>query len=190
MRRDLDRVYDEYLVASARAGDRAAFERLAMRFAPRLRAHAYRLVGDPEMANEAAQDAWADIVRGLPRLADVALFSGWAYRIVTRRCADCIRRKSRQRKIEAAFAAEPPAEERSAARLEIGADAARIGRALSTLSPEQRAAVALFYRDDLSIAEIAIALDAPEGTIKTRLMHARARLKAALDGDNPEGDLT
>ena len=52
------------------------------------------------------------------------------------------------------------------------------------MSPEQRAAVALFYNEDLSVAEIAVALSVPAGTVKTRLMHARSKLRAALKGED------
>jgi RNA polymerase sigma-70 factor (ECF subfamily) len=187
MRRDLDRVYDEYLAACARAGDRAALERLALRFGPRLVGHAYRLLGDADAARDAVQDAWTDIVRGLPNLSSVSLFPAWAHRIVGRRCADAIRKKRRRRKLEAAFAAEPQAGDRELEALEIGADAARLRKALAELPPDQRAAVALFYREDLTIPEIAIALGTPGGTIKTRLMHARNKLRAAL-GLNAEGE--
>jgi RNA polymerase sigma-70 factor (ECF subfamily) len=42
----------------------------------------------------------------------------------------------------------------------------------------------LFYLEDLSVAEVATALGVPRGTVKTRLMHARARLRAELEGEN------
>jgi RNA polymerase sigma-70 factor (ECF subfamily) len=59
----------------------------------------------------------------------------------------------------------------------------RLRAAVRALPPEQRAAVALFYFEDLSIADTAIALDVPAGTVKTRLMHARRKLRNALEGD-------
>ena len=46
-----------------------------------------------------------------------------------------------------------------------------------------RAAIALFHFEDMSIAETAVALDVPAGTVKTRLMHARRTLRAVLEGD-------
>jgi len=48
---------------------------------------------------------------------------------------------------------------------------------------EQRAAVALFHFEEMSVAEVAVALDVPVGTVKTRLMHARRKLRAVLEGD-------
>ena len=55
--------------------------------------------------------------------------------------------------------------------------------AIAALPTPQRAALALFYTEGLSVAEVAVALDIPLGTVKTRLMNARARLRAHLTGD-------
>lgn len=182
MRRTKDRVFDEYLAASARAGDRRAFERLAARWQPKLLAHASRLTGDIEMGRDAAQDGWGDIVKGLPRLNDAALFPAWAYRIVTRRAVDAVRRKARTRKLNAAYAAEHAEASQPADDIETAADRAPLNRALRDLPPEQRVVIALHYREGFSVAEIAAALETPAGTVKTRLMHARRKLSAALKG--------
>ena len=61
------------------------------------------------------------------------------------------------------------------------ADRGPLARALATLPVEQRTAMALFYIDDFTVAEIAVALSVPAGTIKTRLMHARRKMRAALE---------
>ena len=55
--------------------------------------------------------------------------------------------------------------------------------AAERLPPEQRAAIALFHIEDMSVAEVAVALDVPAGTVKTRLMTARAKLREAFEGD-------
>jgi RNA polymerase sigma-70 factor (ECF subfamily) len=68
--------------------------------------------------------------------------------------------------------------------METAADAEPLEKAIAGLPPEQRAAVALFYIEDFSVAEIAVALSVPLGTVKTRLMHARAKLRAALQGED------
>lgn len=172
---------DEYLVASARAGSRPAFERLAERWHPKLRAHAFRLTGDADAALDMAQEGWVEIVRGLKRLDDVAAFPAWAYRIVTRRCARWVRGRQKERTLAAEYAAE------SLIQPQTGEDALeRVRRALALLPPEQRAAVALFHLDGLSVAEVALAIDAPIGTVKTRLMHARRKLKQIFEGEGDE----
>ncbi len=187
MGRSTERIFDEYLAASARAGDRAAFAQLAQRWQPKLFAHACRLTGEHEIARDVAQDAWADIAKGLARLDDARVFPAWAYRIVTRRAADMIRKRQRNRRVDAAFAAEPKYEADAVSQLEIAADSAPLSQAMRGLPAEQRAAVALFYIEDFSVAEIAAALNIPAGTVKTRLMHARRKLRAALEGGQDNG---
>lgn len=183
MRRDAARALDEYLVLSARAGDRRAADRLARRWLPKLLRHARRLLGEAEAARDVAQEAWLDIVQGLARLDDPAAFPAWAFRIVTRRAADWIRHARRRRRLDAAAAAEPretsaPARDESPDHASLRA---ALARAMAALPPEQRAAVALFYLEELSVGEIAAALSIPPGTVKTRLMHARRKLRDALE---------
>jgi RNA polymerase sigma-70 factor (ECF subfamily) len=184
MARKTARLFDEYLAAAARAGDREAFGHLAQRWQPKLLAHAWRLTGEVEAARDVVQEAWVDIARGLARLDDASLFPAWAYRIVSRRAADAVRKLTRARRLGAAFAAEAPPIDDSARRMETAADAAPLARAIADLPPEQRAAVALFYIEDLTVAEIAAAMSVPAGTVKTRLMHARAKLRSALKGQD------
>ena len=167
---------DEYLLAAARAGDPKAAELFARRWQKKLLAHAWRLLGDAEAARDAVQESWVEMLRGLPRLQDERAFPAWAYRIVSRRCARQIGSAVRQRRL--ATAIEPDEREQEAAG--AGLDDERLRAAIRALPPDQRAAVALFYLDELSIAEVAVALDVPAGTVKTRLMHARRKLGAAL----------
>ncbi len=179
MARNEERVLDEYLAASARAGDRTALGALARRWEKRLFRHAWRLAGDIDLARDIAQDAWLDIAKGIARLGDSAAFPAWAFRIVTRRAADAIRKSKRRRAGIAAYAAEPKAMS-ATDEVEAQASSASLATALAALPAEQRAAVALFYLEDLSVAEIAAALGVPAGTVKSRLMLARDKLRHAL----------
>ena len=182
MVRTKEQLLDEYLVAAARVGDRKAFELLARRWRRRLLAHAWRLTGDVDLAREATQDGWVEIVRGLGRLRDERAFPAWAFQIVSRRCARRIGRARQDRALAAAVAAGPV--EPFAAPEEGDAPAvARLKTALAGLPPEQRAAIGLFYLEDMGVSETATALNVPAGTVKTRLMHARRKLRAVLEGD-------
>ena len=184
MGRRLPRVYDEYLVVSAQAGDKAAFARLAGNWQKRLLAHAYRLTGDAELSRDVVQDGWADIVRGLPKLKEPSVFPAWAYRIITRRAADAIGRAQRKRRTEAAYAQEPGKPDMSATTMEIGVDASPLHKAVAALPVKQKAVIALYYLEEFSVTEISVALSVPAGTVKTRLMHARKKLRKILEGDN------
>ena len=182
MTRDTERIFDEYLVIAARAGDRDALARLVARYQPRLLRHAWRVVGDAERARDMVQEAWVEILRGLARLDDVAAFPAWAYRIVTRRCHRFYKKSSRE-PLESEEAGEGVAiESPEIEGAELAVDAARVMAAIAELPAPQRAALALFYTEDLRVAEIAVALDVPPGTVKTRLMHARRKVRAILGG--------
>lgn len=175
------RLFDAYLVASARVGDRRALTLLARRWNVKFLAHARRLLGSSEAAHDVVQDAWGEIVRGMPRLADVDAFPAWAYRIVSRRCARAIWQVQHDRRLKHLAGCEPG--EASIGPDGRGADATRLHRAMAALPPEQRAAIALFHLEEMSVAEVAVVLDVPAGTVKTRLMAARAKLRAAFEGD-------
>lgn len=182
MSKETDRILDGYLAVSARLGDRKAFGALAVRWQCKLLVHAWRLLHDEEAARDAVQDAWTEIARGLSRLRDEEAFAPWAYRIVTRRCAHAIRSRQAERRLEAAVAADQPGAGAPPAPGEA-LDHERVRAALRALPPEQQAAVALYYLEELGVAEVAVALDVPAGTVKTRLMHGRRKLRAALQGD-------
>lgn len=183
MDRTREQLLDEYLVASARIGDGKAFELLARRWGKKLLAHAWRLTGDPELAREAAQDGWIEIVRGLGRLRDERAFPAWAFQIVSRRCARLIGRVRHDRALASAVAAEPIGEPELLEEADPGS-VARLRAALAGLPAAQRAAVGLFYLEDLGVAGTATALNVPAGTVKTRLVHARRALRAVLEGDD------
>jgi len=180
MARDKERILDAYLVASARLGDREALGILVRRWNGKLLAHAWRLLRDQDGAKDAVQESWAEMLRGLSRLRDDGAFAAWAYRIVSRRCARHIRRMRGERQLVDEMAASP-LEECVAEPTSVDVEA--VQRAINKLPREQQAAVALFYGEDMSVAEVAVALDVPAGTVKTRLMHARRKLRSVLEGD-------
>lgn len=181
------RILEDYLVASAKLGDRQAFARLVELRGPRLLSHATRLLGNREEARDAVQDGWIDIYRGLAKLRDPMSFPAWATRIVTRKCAGLIKGKTSRRKLEQELVVESDvAAKATSPGFDEASDAARVRAAIEALPPTHGAAIALFYLDDMSVAEVAIALDVPVGTIKTRLMHAREKLKDLLKGESDE----
>lgn len=176
--RTRQRVVDEMLVLAAQAGRSEPFGRLAERWHPRLLRLALALTRDPEGAQEVVQEAWLGIARGLARLQDPALFGPWALKITRRRCADWIRsrRRGRQRTtpLTDAGSLEDPAS--------AGADRRLLVReALHRLAPDVQALLSLYYVEGLSVKEIAEALELPAGTVKSRLFHARARVRANME---------
>lgn len=178
MSRSTESVYDELLVLRAQAADADAFAELFSRWNPRLTAYAFRLTGRRDAAQDAVQETWLAILRGLDRLEDPARFPAFAHRIATRRCADWTRRVVRDRRALAS-ACEANARETGA---ELASDTHRLRDALARIPVAFRVAVTLHYLHDLSVAEIAGLLGVPAGTVKSRLHDAREKLRSALDG--------
>lgn len=173
-----ERVYDELLVTLARSGDRKAANRLAARWYPRLMRTALRLLQDRSEAEEAVQEAWAGICRGWPRLSDPAMFPGWAFGILRRKCVDRIRKAQVYRSRTAPLEAAPEPSQPARGELQV-----EIDQALATLSDDHRLAAVLYFGEGLSLNEIAAVTGVPLGTAKSRIFNARQHLKSCLKGE-------
>lgn len=177
---DKERLLDEYLVVSAKGGSRTALGQLVKRWHPKLVAHAWRLTGEREMAADAVQSSWGEIVRGIGQLRDPRAFAAWAYRIVSRNCAGEVGKSVRHLELKAAVRSEPfedavePTEPSETGRLQL---------AIRQLPAGERAAIALYHLEEMRVAEVAVALAVPVGTVKSRLLNARRKLRAILEGE-------
>lgn len=172
-------ITDEWLVLRAQGGDGAALAALVGRNQGLVLRHALRLTNDPEAAADVAQEAWLAVVRGLDRLEDPRAFHAFALRIVSNKAADWKRGRVRRRRaweglraLAERFAALSPDAPTG--------DARALGEAMGALSAEHAVVVALHYAEGLPLGAIAAALDVPVGTVKSRLHHARERLRLAL----------
>lgn len=161
-----------YHVAGARLGRARNAEALVRLCDARLMTHARYLTDDIDTARDVVQDAWIDILRGLNGLRDDRAFVAFALQIVTRKAARDVARRQRARQVvDDPFPPAPPADP-------------DLPQAIAALPATDRAALGLFYTQGLSVAEIAQALSIPPGTVKTRLMRARTRLRALLTGED------
>ena len=183
MRTDQSIAFDHYLVTAARLGDKSALGRLAQLWQPKLLRHAQRLLGEEEAAREATQDSWLEILRGLPGLREARAFPAWAYRIVSRRCAGSVRQRQGRRQRDVAETFDDVASTTGSPEQSASAD--ELHALLASLPVHHRATLALFYLEGLTVAEIAAALEIAPGTVKTRLMHARHRMRVLLQGESP-----
>lgn len=178
-----DRILDELLVIGCQRGDLNAFQQLVSRWHDRLKRHAWHLTGDSDASAEIVQDAWVVIVRTIRKLKEPTSFRGWAFRIVSNKSADWIRRQTRQRTLQSDL------ENRHD---DGGSDsqshnrASEIQAGLQKLPEVNRQILSLKYLDDLSTREIAETLNIPVGTVKSRLFHAREQLKQRLERNNDE----
>lgn len=172
-----ERIVDEALVLACQDGSREAFQHLVERWQPRLVAHARRMTGRADVANDVVQETWIDAARGLPRLRDPGAFPRWIYAIASRRAADAVRRRPRDEdtSLELDLAEDTSAED------ERGEAVRVVRRAIASLPADRRTVLSLHYLEEFEVREIAQVLDVPEGTVKSRLHQARLDLRAAIE---------
>lgn len=130
---------------------------------------AYRLalavVGTPDLAEDVAQEAMVRAWRAQGTLARATDMRAWLRRVVVRQAVTAL---GRRRTVELPETAAPNLE-----------PSLHVRAILSTLPPEARALLALAYFEGLTYAELAAALEIPEGTVASRLHAARAAFRAA-----------
>lgn len=167
---------NELVIARARRGDHRAFAQIVDHYDHRLRALAYRLLGDRDRMDDVLQEAYVKAFRSLPRFKGDAALGTWLYRIVYNASIDDLRSRkvtvSLDERLDAADTGPGPAETVTA-RGDLAA-------ALNALPPDQRAAVLLVDADGLDYAEAATVLGVAEGTVASRLSRARATLRIVL----------
>ncbi|HEX6883655.1 MAG TPA: RNA polymerase sigma factor [Planctomycetota bacterium] len=165
-------------LAAARQGDRGAQAELLRRHFARIHALAFRLVGNPEDAEDLAQEGFVRAFRALALFRGQGSFEGWLRRIVVHLAQDRFRARGRR---------EPGAlpEDLAGGREPHGALEARelrlvLARALDALHPSLRAALLLRSREGLDYDEIAALTGVTPETARTRVMKARKELTRRL----------
>ena len=178
MQRDSQHLLDEMLVMQWQDGHNEAMQALVERWQQRLWQHARRLTGDHEGAWETLQEAWLGMIRTVGRLDDPGQFPYWAYRIVTNKACDWIRRRQRHR--HTSLGKQDRVEDRQLGAAEQVASEAEVSDLLSKLSMDHRVVVSLRFVDGFSVRETARILGLPEGTVKSRLHYAKTILRDCL----------
>src|SRR5471032_2486219 len=172
MPESIDAGSDEDLARRAALGERASLEILLARHLDQIHAICRRILGHPEDALDATQEALIAISRGITRFDSRSQFTTWMYRVATNAALDEARRRRRR-----PLASEHLPERTSVADATDAVDARLdIDAALATLPADFRAAVALRDLAGLDYAEIATVLDIPIGTVRSRIARGRAIL--------------
>lgn len=185
------------LVEAFRAGDPEAVGTLLRSYQRRMFAVCYRMVRNDEDARDLTQESMMKVLEGLATFDARARLSTWVIRVTMNCCLSHLRKRKLRRHLSLdappdTVATSPPGEHGGlnvADTRELGATASverdeasrLVIRALDSLDPDMRAVLVLRDMQDLDYQQIAEVIDAPVGTVKSRLFRARAALREAIE---------
>ncbi len=178
------------LIREAQKGDLTAFNKLVLNYQDMLYNTAYRIIGDPALADDATQEAFISAFRKLKSYRGGS-FKAWLLRIVTNACYDEFRRQKRKPTTPLDLYADDGEEIESPRwivdtsdlpeeQLETRELDQAIQHCIQALPPDFRTIVVLTELQGLSYKEAAKAIQKPLGTVKSRLARARLRLQKCL----------
>jgi len=179
---------ERQLIARARAGNTAAFDALAVDYAPRVYRLAVRMLGDAEEAEEALQETMLRAYRSLGKFRGEAAFSTWLYAITARVCLT--RKRAAKLRPE-----QVPYEELRIATCDTAEQMLRreagdrVQRALNALPPRDRLLMVLRFVEELSHEEIARVMGWSVENSRTRLLRAKRAFRERYEKEMTDGDL-
>jgi RNA polymerase sigma-70 factor, ECF subfamily len=168
---------DRELIAAVAEGDRGALAALYRRHAPWLLVRLGRRCADRGVVEEAVQETFLAIWQKARSYSGRGEIAAWIWGIGIRRLIDHLRRS---RNVPQLPHARPQMVISAEDQVLLGVEYGDLAGALNRLSPELRAVVQATLIDGLTTREAATLLGIPAGTVKTRMMRARARLREEL----------
>ena len=181
---------DSELVGRSQKGDMVAYEELVNRYRTKVYSLAFSVIGNPEDANDIAQEAFVRAWRALGRFRGQSSFYTWLYRVTINLGIDWKQRQAHRPTVEldekigleekqdvdfVGGRAERPSENLERVELRTA-----IETAMAKLSEEHRAVVWLKEFEDMSYKEIAKTMGCSIGTVMSRLFYARKHLAKLL----------
>lgn len=185
MTRDVER----RLIRRAKRGHADAFREIVERFKDRLYAFVHRMVRNHHEAEDICQATFVRAYESLDSYSENYAFSTWLFTIAYRLCLNAIRRRrtiSGETHFARVGAHEPDAGVILAGSEEAARLREKVWQAVDSLSPPQKSAVLLFYREGRSCQEIGVVLGIPAVTVKSHLHRAREKLRLLLSADVQE----
>ena len=179
---------DAALVERSRNGDHDAYAELVTRYQAIAARTAYVITGTAADAEDVAQDAFVKAYYALDRFRTGAPFRPWLLRIVANEAIN--RRKAAGRRPTVGLSV---VEDRASGDTALSPEASALARerrevvldALRRMREDDRLVIAYRYFFELSEVEMADALGVARGTVKSRLSRAVARLRTAMEEDEP-----
>lgn len=167
-------------VLLAQTGDRGAFSQLVDAYDRRLLYFVRRILGEEDAAFDVLQTVWLTVHRKLRGLQSANAFRVWLYRIAHDQAVSELRRRSRRPlPIEEVEIGDDSQDENSSESIFDNAELVHVG--LQRLSVDQRRILTLRFLEDMQVKEIAEVLGCHDGTVKSRLHHARRALRRQIE---------
>jgi RNA polymerase sigma-70 factor (ECF subfamily) len=178
---------DEQIVARAQAGDAEAFGEIVRRWERRIYALAFGMLGREDDARDATQETFLAAFRNLRGFRGEAKVSSWLHRIAVNQCIT----RQRRAKVRGETALNDegeadgasfftPAHQSPALAAESRQRTLAVRRAVNALPPELRQVIVMKEFEELTFQEIALALELPLSTVKSRLYTALKQLQMRL----------
>ncbi len=168
---------DAAIVRRAIDGDERAMRLLWNQHAPHVEAVVRRLAGDPDLAQDIAQEVWIQIFRALPSWRGDSKFSTWLHRVAINRALNALRRTRRLFQVETEIGEDSAQVEQDSDRSML---AQTIDEASRQLAPGARTVFLLHDVEGYTHEEIATELGITPGGSKSQLFKARAKLRRLL----------
>lgn len=168
------------LIAKAQSGNRNAYGELVRHHYPGVIKVIYRMCGDMELAQDAAQDAFIRAWSHLPTFRPGTSLRNWLYRIAINAALDVLRRDAKIADTDFETLSMPDPQAGPEAALLQKERTVAVRQAILALTEASRSVLVLREYGGLTYHEIAAALDIPLGTVMSRLNYARNQLKQSL----------
>ncbi|WP_298494902.1 RNA polymerase sigma factor [uncultured Algibacter sp.] len=173
-----EKAIDGKLVQQFQSGNKNALALLVKRWHKTFCEKAYWIVKDADVAKDIAQDSWSIIIIKISHLKTPESFGSWALRIVYTKSLDWIKENNKlKNNIDNKHQLQHVFDE---ARDSSESIKAILLKTIKTLPENQQMVIRLFYMQEYSLKEISTILNISEGTVKSRLFHAREKLKQIL----------
>lgn len=174
---------DEYDIQLVRQGQTENFDRIVRRYTPILYSLSYRMLGDPEKAEDAVQDVFLKAYRSLAAFDSSRRFYSWIYTIAVNHLRSLHRKAEKKPQPDIAFEDDPRESIRTDEKYNdpdttvVQSEGERLAQAaLERIDRKYREVFILRTVEELSVKETAEVLAIPENTVKTYLRRAREKL--------------
>ncbi|MGF1571709.1 MAG: RNA polymerase sigma factor [Sumerlaeia bacterium] len=189
----IDSEREKLLILRCKNGDKAAYEELVKAYRVKLYWSVFQLLRNEEDARDISQEAFVKVYKALDRFDSRRAFYPWLYRVARNLALDYIKKHGAHRKVSLEYLIEDNHQhfdtndclhqKQESVREKIQREqlSSKLAKGLEKLKPEFREVILMKHLQEMNYHDISLALNIPEGTVMSRLFHARKALAAELE---------